>query len=140
VAAGKSPIIEAIQEAEQGTTGEVRVHLSRSFIEKDPFAHAWRIFEQYGMVRTTNRNAVLLYVNLRRKKLALIGDEGIHHAVGQEYWEKIVAKLTEDLRSTHAERAIAHAVRKIGETLRHFFPLEEGARNPNELADHPSED
>ncbi|MCM2322215.1 MAG: TPM domain-containing protein [Oligoflexia bacterium] len=135
-----SPIIEAIARAETGTTGEIRVHLTRSWIEKDAFAHAWSIFNRFAMFRTAQRNAVLLYVNLRKHKFAIVGDEGIHKAVGQRYWERVARNLSRNMGSTHYENAIALAVREIGEVLHQHFPTEVGGTNHNELSDEVSED
>jgi uncharacterized membrane protein len=119
----KSPIIAAIQAAEQNTTGEIRVHLSKRFFEKDPYARALKLFHQFGMSRTPHRNAVLFYVNLRRKKFAIVGDEGIHQKVGQRCWEEIARSLGKDLKETHPERAIAQSVLRIGTVLSKHFPL-----------------
>ncbi|MCM2277072.1 MAG: TPM domain-containing protein [Oligoflexia bacterium] len=134
-----SPIVKAIAEAEAGTTGEIRVHLTRRWIEKDPFARAWIVFRRFGMFRTAQRNAVLLYVNLRKHKFAIIGDEGVHKVVGQLYWERIARNLSRDLTSTHYENAIALAVREIGQVLHQHFPAE-AVPNPNELSNEVSED
>lgn len=117
-----SPIVRSIALAETRTTGEIRVHLSRKIFERDPLVRAQKLFRQFGMGQTTHRNAILLYVNLRRKKFAIIGDEGIHQHVGQRYWDELVAELKKDLRGTHMENAIALAVRTIGVTLERYFP------------------
>ena len=125
----QSPIVDAIRSAEKDTTGEIRVHLSRKWIEKDPFRHATRLFHQFGMFRTSQRNAVLLYVNLKRHKFAIIGDGGIHHIVGQRYWEELARELKNNFISTHPENAIALAVLKVGEVLREHFPQEDVERS-----------
>ncbi len=130
----KSPILAAIQHAESGTTGEIRVHLSRSFWERDVYRHAEKIFFRYGMDKTKLRNAVLLYVNLRRHQFAVYGDEGIHQCVGQSFWEKLARDLRQGLQSTFSEAAIAQAVLTIGEALRVHFPASPGAENPDELS------
>ena len=135
-----SPIVRAIAWAEKDTTGELRVHITRRLFEKDPWARAQKLFSRYGMSRTTHRNAVLLYVNLRRRKFAMVGDVGIHAKIGQRYWEDLAKSLSEDLQSTHYENAIAIAVRTIGITLKTHFPLLPGEQKANELADAVSED
>jgi uncharacterized membrane protein len=119
-----SPIVDAIAGSEEGTTGEIRVHLSRRIIERDPFARAARLFRRYGISRTAQRNGVLIYVNLRRHRFALVGDEGFHAAVGQPFWEKLARELSENLRATHPERAIAIAVIRVGQRLNKHFPKE----------------
>jgi uncharacterized membrane protein len=135
-----SPIVDAIAAAESGTTGEIRVHLTRRWFEKDPYTRAWKLFHQFGMSRTTQRNGVLLYVNLRKHLFAIVGDEGVHHLVGQQYWESLAKALREDLLSTHSERAIATAVLTIGETLKKFFPVGLDNENPDELPNTVTED
>ena len=140
VEAGKSPIVAAIAAAERGTTGEIRVHLSKRRWDPDPFARAQKIFAQLGMYRTNQRNAVLLYVNLRKRKFAIIGDEGIHQAVGGRYWQELSNALRDDLHSTHLENALALAVRTIGLTLARFFPAALEASNPDELTNEITED
>lgn len=135
-----SPIVQAIALAEAGTTGEIRVHLSRRFFEKDAYARAQRLFKRFGMSRTAQRNAVLLYVNLRRRKFAIIGDEGIHKNVGQEFWEKLARDLATHLRSTHPERAIALGVEEIGRVLKRFFPDDLSGGGTDELPNLVTED
>jgi uncharacterized membrane protein len=146
VAAGRekliqhSPIVDAIARAEQGTTGEIRVHLSRSWFERDAYRHAQRLFAQFNMHQTAQRNGVLLYVNLRRHLFAVVGDDGIHQHVGQEYWEMLAGRLAQNLHETHPEKAIALAVLEIGEKLRLHFPSHLDGPNPNELPNVVSED
>lgn len=140
VATGNSPIVEAIEIAEKGTTGEIRVHLSRHWLERDCYRRAEKLFARFNMSRTTNRNAVLLYVNLRKRKFAVIGDVGIHKAVGQQYWNELVAALKEDLSKMKSENAIALAVATIGATLAKFFPADLDAENPNELPNEVTTD
>jgi uncharacterized membrane protein len=80
------------------------------------------------MKGTLHRNAILIYVNLRRKKFALVGDEGAHKAVGQRYWDEIARDLKRNFISTHPENAIAITIRKLGERLMKHFPRETEAK------------
>jgi uncharacterized membrane protein len=135
-----SKIVEAIAQAEDRSTGEIRVHVSKRWFEKDPFARAQKLFYRLGMERTTLRNAVLLYVNFRRRKFAIYADEGIHQSVGQRYWEKIARELSQDLRGTHHENAIATAVQKIGQALAESFPSDPTHPNRHELSNDVTSD
>jgi uncharacterized membrane protein len=135
-----SPIVQAIAEAEKATTGEIRVHLSRRLWDPDPYGRARRLFAEYGMTRTAQRNGVLLYINLRKRRFALVGDEGVHQTVGQKYWEDLAQALHEDLMSTHIENAVAIAVRTIGATLQRFFPADLDSQNPDELSNEVTHD
>ncbi len=135
-----SKIVESIAKAETRTTGEIRVHISKRWIERDPMKRAQKLFLRLGMNRTQLKNAVLLYVNLRRRKFAIYGDEGIHKSMGQKYWEKIARELSQDLRGTHHENAIALAVNKIGDALAENFPIDPMNSNPNELSNDVTTD
>lgn len=136
-----SPIVAAIAAAESLTTGEIRVHLSKNWFEKDPYARASRLFLRFNMFKTTQRNAILLYVNLRKRKFAIIGDIGIHQTVGQKYWEDFANQFRDHLHSTHPEKAIALAVLEIGQVLQKHFPLDETSHaRINEIPDAVTED
>ena len=140
VEAGKiSPIVNAIGEAEKNTTGEIRVYLSKRWLDIHPYKRAQKLFLKHKMEKTKYRNGIMLYVNLKRKKFAIFGDEGIHQKVGQHYWDAIAKNLMQDLKSTHFENAIAKAVLSVGEKLKELFPSNDN-HNPNELSDRMLED
>lgn len=120
-----SPIVLAISEAETRTTGEIRVHISRGWAEKDVFRYAQSIFEEFDMQRTAQRNAILIYLNLRTRKFAILGDRGIDQAIGPKAWEEMAHALKEDLLSTHFESAIAMGVQRAGACLAKHFPAEQ---------------
>ncbi len=136
----RSPIVVAIAEAEQKTSGQISVHLSRRWIDRDPLKSANQIFVRYRLHQTEQRNAVLLYFNLRRKKFAICGDVGIHQRVGNEYWQGVARELKSELQGTHYERAIANSIRKIGTVMAKFFPREGLQKKVNELPDDVTED
>ena len=76
------------------------------------------------MERTTRRNAVLFYVNLRTRKFAIVADDGLADAVTPGYWKELSSGLRDDLLSTRYENALAIAIRTIGVTLAEKFPRE----------------
>lgn len=117
-----TPILRALRFVAKRSTGEVRVHVSRDRFEKDPMGTALRLFEEFGMTRTSDRNAVLVYLNRATRRFSVIADEGIHRAVGQKYWDGLAANFSEDLRATHFENAIALLVFSVGTTLAKKFP------------------
>ena len=119
-----TPILKALRFVTKKSTGEVRVTVSRDRFEKDPMSTALRHFEEYGMTRTTDRNAVLVYLNRATRKFSIVADEGLHRAVGQKYWDTLARNFSEDLQSTHFENAIALLVFSVGTTLAKTFPRE----------------
>ena len=63
-------IVAAIAEAEKKTSGEIRVYISHKQ-RHDALSFAKKRFQELGMFRTRQRNAVLIYiVPLTRQALA----------------------------------------------------------------------
>ena len=130
----KARLVSAIQQAEQRTSGEVRVFVESRCRFVDPLDRAKEIFLQLRMDQTAERNATLIYIAFEDHQLAILGDEGIHQRVGQEYWEKEVSKMISEFQSEHIVDGICQVVLDIGEALQHFFPFDRET-DKNELPD-----
>src|SRR3954466_10054890 len=89
----KQSIVDAIQSAEQRTSGEVRVFVESRCRYVNAIDRAVEIFENLQMQKTELRNATLVYVAVKDRQLAVLGDEGIHQKVGNEYWANEVMKM-----------------------------------------------
>jgi uncharacterized membrane protein len=128
-------IIAAIRAAEQKTSGEIRVFVSRKTVT-DPIAAAQSEFERLGMTKTRERNGVLIYVAPRSQKFAVIGDEGVHQRCGDEFWQQLAGEMTGHFRKEAFTRGIVLAVNKAGELLARHFPGRPDDRNelPNQVA------
>ena len=85
-------IVSAIQLAELKTSGEIRVHLDEEQVEGIK-ERAVYIFDSLGMTKTKERNGILIYLNPNNKNFLVMGDQGIHAKVGQEFWEKISREM-----------------------------------------------
>jgi len=85
---------------------------------------ALALFEEFDMTRTQDRNAILVYLNRKTRKFAIVADEGIHRKVGQKYWDELAVHFSEDLRATHFENAISLLVFSVATTLAKKFPRE----------------
>jgi uncharacterized membrane protein len=114
-------IRRAIEEAESGTSGEIRVHLDRR-CPGDPVEAAQAWFDKLGMRATKQRNGVLLYLAIADRKFALYGDEGIHGILPEGTWERLRDRMLEEFTKDRFAEGIAGAVREIGEALRAHFP------------------
>jgi uncharacterized membrane protein len=125
-------VARAVARAEAGTSGEIRVHLDPR-CAGDPMARAVEVFERLGMTRTAARNGVLLYLAVEDRKLAVIGDAGIHARVPADYWPRLTESLLGHLRAGRPGEGLVAAVREVGETLRRHFPRAGDDRN--ELSD-----
>lgn len=126
-------IISAIQDAENNTSGEVRVHIEEKCKGDDPIERAKQVFAKLGMHNTELRNGVIIYVATKDHKLAIWGDEGIHEKVGQEFWEEEIKLMQKYFQADDYEMGLRDAVLMVGEKLKEFFPYQ--TDDVNELSD-----
>jgi uncharacterized membrane protein len=122
----KQKIVAAILAAEAETSGEIRVHLSYAKKEEHVMEHAQKQFAKLSMHETKHRNGMLLYLNPRLRKFAIFGDEGIHKAVGQKFWDHLAHEVRDSIREKDMVAGITHAVLKMGAELKTNFPHEAG--------------
>lgn len=123
-------LVEAIQSAEEHSTGEIRVHID-SNTDNDNAKTAFRVFEELCMGKTAERNAVLFHVNFHQKYLTIIGDTGIHEKVHQSYWDHLHDFITSEFAKGNYYKALKSAILETGLELKKHFPVT--GENPNEL-------
>ncbi|HRY98661.1 MAG TPA: TPM domain-containing protein [Bacteroidales bacterium] len=119
--ADQARILEAIREAEAQTSGEVRVHLELR-ARVDVLERAAALFRQLGMHRTRERNGVLFYLAIEDRKFAILGDEGIHAAVPEGFWDTISLEMGQAFREGRFADGLCQGILKAGSQLRRHFP------------------
>jgi len=130
----RQSIIDAVRQAEQRTSGEVRVFVESRCRYVNAIDRAVEIFENLQMQKTELRNATLVYVATRDKQLAVFGDEGIHQKVGNEYWANELVKMINAFNRDNIAEGIRQCVLNIGEALATHFPFDRST-DKNELPD-----
>jgi uncharacterized membrane protein len=128
-------IVEAIRQAEQRSSGELRVFVEDVCERDHPVERAEEVFALHGMHHTEQRNAVLIYIARGSRQFAIWGDVGIHERVGFRFWESEKRLLLDYLRRDEACAGLCAVIEQVGEQLRAHFPLPPGHTNPNELSD-----
>lgn len=124
-------LIEAIQTAEDHSTGEIRVHID-STTELDNAKVAFEVFKSLNMENTVQRNAVLFHVNFEQRYFTIIGDTGIHEVVQQRFWDKIHDHATLEFAKQNYFGGLQNAILETGIELKKYFPVE--GKNINELS------
>ncbi len=129
-------IVEEIRRAEECTSGEIRIHLDRHS-KGDPLEKAKKVFARLGMARTKSRNGVLIYIATDHRKFALVGDEGIHRAVPENFWEEVRKKMQEHFRRGEFCEGMCVGIRIIGDQLKTYFPVQKCDTDelPNEISE-----
>lgn len=124
-------LVEAIQSAEEHSTGEIRVHID-STTEDHNAEIAFEVFKKLCMNKTAERNAVLFHVNFEQKYLTIIGDVGIHEKVHQSYWDHLHDYITSEFAKGNYYKALKSAILETGLELKKHFPVK--GENPNQLS------
>jgi uncharacterized membrane protein len=78
---------------------------------------------------------VLIFVAPRRRKVAVIGDVGIHAKVAPDFWASVVARMTADFQRGDPTAGLVAAVELLGSALAASFPITPGDVNelPNSV-------
>lgn len=126
-------VVSAIRGAEAGCSAEIRVSVSGA-LWGDPRRRAEKAFVKLGMAETEHRNGVLIYLMPRRRRFAVLGDSGIHAAVGQSFWDSVAATLSERFKAGDFTGGLEHGIAEVGRQLAKHFPAGEDG-NPDELPD-----
>ena len=125
-------VVQAIQEAEKGTSGEIRVHIENR-TKKTTLVRAKEVFLSLKMEQTTQRNGILFYIATESKQFAIVGDKGIDEVVPKDFWNDEKVLVTGLFAQNKNEEALVKGIAKVGEKLKHFFPYQ--SDDINELAD-----
>ena len=119
--ADRERIVAAIRAAEHKTSGEIRVHV-QPHCGADPVRDATRVFERLRMTRTAARNGVLIFLAVRDRRFAVIGDTAIHAAVGDAFWQATADAMTPHFARGDLAGGLESGVRAAGEALKRHFP------------------
>lgn len=128
-------VIDAIADAENKTSGELRIHLEEH-CKKDPLKRAIKVFHKLGMHQTELQNGVVIYLAVKDKKAAVFGGKGIHEQVGQDYWQDVLNIIVTHFKKGEFEAGLVKAVQKVGDKLKEIYPV--AADDVNELDDEIS--
>lgn len=123
----------AIKEAEEATSGEIRVHIETR-LSGDVLDRAAWIFEKIGMYKTANRNAVLFYLAVTNRKFAIIGDRGINAVVPKGFWDEIKILMGKEFSEGNFTQGLIRGIKMAGLQLKEHFP-----HQPNDVNELPDD-
>ncbi|MEI8046997.1 MAG: TPM domain-containing protein [Bacteroidota bacterium] len=125
----------AIMNAELDTSGEIRVHIENT-CKGDSLDRALVVFNKLGMEKTAGRNGVLIYLAVKNRKFAIIGDEAIHAVVTEVFWDSVKNKMMNQFRENQFTQGLVEAITETGLQLKKYFPYK--TDDVNELSDEIS--
>lgn len=128
-------VINAILEAENNTSGEIRVHIENGD-HKDHMARARQVFHLLKMDNTKDSNGVLFYVAVGDRKFVIYGDSGIDKVVPPGFWDETRDIVEKAFRQQEFKRGLVEGILHAGRELKAHFPWNRGDENElsNELS------
>ena len=117
----QADILAAVREAENNSSGEIRVHIE-TYCPEDVLDRAAWIFRKLGMHKTAERNGVLFYLAVKDRKFAVIGDAGINSKVPEGFWDDVRELMQNKFREGKFTEGLAEGIILSGEHLKKHFP------------------
>ncbi|MGZ3900528.1 MAG: TPM domain-containing protein [Bacteroidia bacterium] len=121
-------LVDSIAKAELYTSGEIRLHLE-NFCFGNELTAAKKVFVKLKMHQTAERNGVLIYIATLSRKIAIVGDEGIHRELGKEFWDQLIDRLIKKFKEGRKAEALAECIIECGEQLGKYFPRKENDKD-----------
>jgi uncharacterized membrane protein len=116
-------IADAIQSAEQHTTGRIRVFVSGRHLRHDNIMHrAIARFKKLGLTDSGEQPGILLYLVPLDRRFAILAGHDIYEHCGNTCWTQLALKVEEFLQREQFNRAVLHAVQEFGKLLAQKFP------------------
>lgn len=125
-------IVEAIQQAEKNTSGEIRIHLEKT-TSIAHFDRAVEVFNDLQMHQTAERNGVLIYVAVNDKQFVICGDIGINQKVPADFWDATKSIIQNQFKSGNFKQGLVAGIQNAGHQLKLHFPYQ--GNDTNELSD-----
>ncbi|MFP2997119.1 TPM domain-containing protein [Spongiivirga sp. MCCC 1A20706] len=129
-------VIAAIRQAEQYTSGEIRVHREKTSGKLEPYERATYLFHQLKMDNTKDANGVLIYVAVEDHTFSICGDAGINKVVPENFWKKTKSLIESHFRKGSFKQGLVEGILLAGKELQAHFPWDD--YDTNELTDEIS--
>ncbi len=129
-------VIEAIRRAEDRTSGEVRVFVTKHRLHgADVAVRAREEFERLGMTNVAEGHAVLIYIAPSDQAYAVAAGAAIHAKAGQTFWDEIAEVMRADFVRGEFTSGLASAIERVARELAQHCPRNAGDRNelPDEI-------
>jgi len=121
-------LLNAIEQAELNTSGEVRIHLENS-CKENVLDRAADLFAKLDMHKTKLRNGVLFYLAIHDKKFAVLGDAGINAKVPNGFWDEVKEIMQQEFKQGRFTDGLSRGIIMAGEKLKEHFPYQKDDTN-----------
>lgn len=117
----KNRLVKAIQDAEQGSSGDIVLYISYKKVA-DPQVAAHSVFRKLSLGKTEIQNAVLIFLAPESQKLAVIGGTELYQKLTADWWKNLVAEMSTNFAQSRLTEGLLLAIEQIGIALKTHFP------------------
>ena len=125
-------VVEAIRQAELNTSGEIKVHIE-NHCRGDVEERSLYVFNRLKLNETQLHNGVLIYLAVKDRKFAIMGDEGINDVVEDNFWNDIKDLMLNYFKEGRFTEGLEQSIQRCGEKLKAYFPYQ--SDDINEIPD-----
>ena len=125
-------VVEAIKQAEHNTSGEIKVHIE-NHCKGDVEQRSLFVFKRLKLNETKLRNGVLIYLAIKDRKFAILGDEGIDKVVEDGFWNDVKDLMLSHFKDGRFTEGLEQGIQCCGENLKAYFPYQ--SDDINEIPD-----
>ena len=113
----------------------LRFILPKSLFIKAAKLKAYETFDLLGLYKTSNHQAVMIFVSLYEHAIEIITDSGINAKIDDTLWQKTIHDFINAIHHDGFEQGYLNAIREISTLLREHFPIQKDDKNelPNTL-------
>lgn len=125
-------VVDAIRQAELNTSGEIKVHIE-NHCRGDVEERSLVVFNRLKLNETQLRNGVLIYLAVKDRKFAILGDEGINKVVENNFWNDAKDLMLSHFKEGRFAEGLEQGIQRCGEKLKAYFPYQ--SDDINEIPD-----
>lgn len=125
-------VVEAIKQAELNTSGEIKVHIENR-CKCDVEERSLVVFDKLNLNETRLHNGVLIYLAVKDRKFAILGDKGINDVVEEGFWNDVKDLMLSHFKEGRFAEGLEQGIQRCGEKLKAYFPYQ--SDDINEIPD-----
>ena len=107
--------------------------LPKTVLIKAAKLKAFETFRILGLQKTSNYQAVMIFVSLYEKYIEIVADSAISAKIDNALWQSTIDRFLENVQNDKLEEGYIQAISEIGAILVEYFPIEK--HDKNELSD-----
>lgn len=103
--------------------------LPKSVLTKAAKLKAYETFQILGLQKTSNYQAVMIFVSLYEKYIEIIADSAISSKIDNALWQSTIDTFLANVQNDKLEEGYIQAINEIGAILVEYFPIENSDKN-----------